>query len=291
MTLKTNALWISLAGGLMLAGPVFAQQVATFRAQIRGGGDHGKCTIEVDVDGVAEIEIQGDQGRMRTLSGNPSGWRRMVCNEPMPQNPQGFHFSGVDGRGRQTLLRDPSSNRGVAVVRIEDPQGGHEGYTFDIEWRGAGGGDFGRGDVGRGDGGFDRGGNQGFDRGGDRGGDRGRDDDGNRDRDGRWNDEIRFTGRGDGNFNNFRGPDDRLYDCEVSVDRRGMVTVTFETDRRTRLTFNGRLTRFDRDLIVADMSGMRVRGSMEIRLNGRDRVTDISMSARGRDRFELRWHR
>jgi len=70
-----------------------------------------------------------------------------------------------------------------------------------------------------------------------------------------------------------------------------MVTVTFETARRTRLSFTGRLTRFDRDLIIADMSGMRVRGSMEIRLNGRERVTDISMSASGRDRFELRWHR
>ena len=100
---------------------------------------------------------------MRTLSGNPAGWRRMECNQPLPQNPQGFHFSGVDGRGRQTLLRDPSSNRGVAVVRIEDPQGGHEGYTFDIEWRGAGGGGY------RSDGGVDRG-DGGFDRGGDRGG-------------------------------------------------------------------------------------------------------------------------
>ena len=48
--------WISLAGGLMLASPLFPQQVATFRAQIRGGGgDRGKCTIEVDVDGVAEV--------------------------------------------------------------------------------------------------------------------------------------------------------------------------------------------------------------------------------------------
>jgi hypothetical protein len=270
-------LWFSLAGGFMLAGPTFAQQVATFRAQIRGGGDHGKCTIEVDVDGVAEIEIQGDQGRMRTLSGNPAGWRRMECNQPLPPNPVDFRFSGVDGRGRQTLLRDPSSNRGVAVVRIEDPQGGHEGYTFDIEWGGGGGY---RPDgpgrpidppiV-----------------------DRDRRDDGGfrRDRNGRWDDEIRFTGRGDGNFNDFRGPDDRLYDCEVSVDRRGQVAVTFETARRTRLTFNGRLTRFDRDLIVADMSGRGVKGSMEIRLNGRDRVTDISMSARGRDRFELRWRR
>jgi len=287
--LKANnrTLWTGLAAGLMLTAPVFAQQIATFRAQMRGGGDHGKCTIEVDVDGVAEIEIQGDQGRMRTLSGNPSGWRRMECNQPLPPNPVDFRFSGVDGRGRQTLLRDPSSNRGVAVIRIEDPQGGHEGYTFDIEWGGAGG------PVGggpRGDGRFDRGGDN---RLGDRGPDpdRGRDGDWNRDRNGRWNDEVRFTGRGDGNFNNFRGPDDQLYDCEVLVDRRGQVTVTFETARRSRLTFNGRLTRFDRDLILADMSGMRVRGSMEIRLNGRDRVTDISMSARGRDRFELRWHR
>jgi hypothetical protein len=188
----------------------------------------------------------------------------------------------VDGRGNQVLLRDPGSNRGVAVVRIEDRDGGREGYTFDIEWRGAGGGGFGGG------GGFDRGG----DRGGDRGFDRGRDDGGfRRGRDGRWDDELRFTGRGDGNFNNFRGPDERLYDCEVTVDRRGEVRVTFETARRTRLTFTGRLTRFDRDLIVADMSGMRVRGSMDIRLNGRDRVTDIAMSASGRERFELRWRR
>ena len=282
MRLKNKMIGAGLAGGLLLTAPMFGQQVATFRAQIRGGGDHGKCTIEVDVDGVAEIEIQGDQGRMRTLSGNPAGWRRMECNQPLPANPQGFRFSGVDGRGRQTLLRDPSSNRGVAVVRIEDPQGGHEGYTFDIEWGGVGGGF--RGDGG----GFDRGGDRdrgGFDRGGDR------DRDWIRDRDGRWNDEIRFTGRGDGYFKDFRGPDDVLYDCSVSVDRRGMVTVTFQNGRRSQSRFTGRLARFDRDLIIADMSGRGVRGSMEIRLNGRDRVTDISMSATGRERFELRWHR
>jgi hypothetical protein len=271
--------WISLAGSLLLAAPAFAQQVAAYRAQIRGGGgDRGKCTIEVEVDGVAEIEIQGDQGRMRTLSGNPSAWRRMECNAPLPQNPLEFHFSGVDGRGRQTLLRDPASNRGTAVVRIEDPQGGREGYTFDIEWRGAGGAGY-RGDGGGGGGVIDR------------GGDQGRDDGYRGDRDGRWNDEIRFTGRGDGYFKNFRGPDDRLYDCEVSVDRRGLVTVTFQNDRRSRSTFTGRLTRFDRNLIVADMSGRGVRGTMQIRMGGRDRVSDISMSATGRERFELNWHR
>jgi hypothetical protein len=288
MRSRNKMFWIGLAGGLWLAAPAFAQRVDTFRAQIRGGGDdRGKCTIEVEVDGVAEIEIQGDQGRMRTLSGSPAVWRRMQCNQPLPQNPLEFHFSGVDGRGRQTLLRDPASNRGTAVVRIEDPQGGREGYTFDIEWRGAGG-------LYRSDG-PDRGRDGGFDRGpvaGNRDGpDRGRND-GDRGRaDVRWNDEISFRGRGDGNFNNFRGPDERLRDCDVSVDRRGVVSVTFQTARRSRLTFTGQLIRFDRDLVVADMSGMGVRGSMEIHYNRRDRVDDISMSASGRERFELRWHR
>src|ERR1044071_9474408 len=109
MISKSDRLFIGVAGCLVLAAPMFSQQVATYRAQMRGGGDHGKCTIEVDVDGVAEIEIQGDLGRMRTLSGNPARWPRMECNQPLPQNPQGFRFSGVDGRGRQSLLRDPSS--------------------------------------------------------------------------------------------------------------------------------------------------------------------------------------
>ena len=53
----------------------------------------------------------------------------------MPRNFADFRFQGVDGRGRQALLHDPRTNNGVAVVRIEDPQGGREGYTFDVEWR------------------------------------------------------------------------------------------------------------------------------------------------------------
>jgi len=273
--MKLNTHWFCLAGAVLLAAPGFAQQVQTFRAQIRGGGgDRGKCTIEVEVDSVAEVEIRGDEGRLRTIAGSPAVWRRMVCNQPLPLNPLEFHFSGVDGRGNQMLVRDPASNRGTAVIRIEDPKGGREGYTFDIEWRGAGGAGY------RDGGGFGRGGD--FDH----------EDDGfRRDRDGRWDDDIHFRGRGDGVFNNFRGPDERLYDCEVSVDRRGRVSVIFETARRSQLVFTGRLIRFDRGLIIADMSGVGVRGSMEIRLNGRDRVTDIDMSARGRERFELRWRR
>ena len=74
---------------------------------------------------------------IRNLSGQPAQWRRFECNSPLPSNAANFRFAGVDGRGRQQLIRDPR-NGGAAVIRIEDPQGGSEGYTFDITW----GGDF-----------------------------------------------------------------------------------------------------------------------------------------------------
>jgi hypothetical protein len=85
------------------------------------------------VDGAAEVEIRGETAILRNLEGRPSQWRRFVCNAPMPSNPAGFRFAGVDGRGRQTLVRSPEGGA-PAIVRIEDPQGGSEGYTFDVFW-------------------------------------------------------------------------------------------------------------------------------------------------------------
>lgn len=129
--------WMT-AGGLLAASvlqmPLLAQR-QSIRANITGGAGDGKCTFEVEVDGVAEIEIYGDQGTIRNLAGNPARWRRLECNQPLPNNPGDFKFVGIDGRGRQQLVRDPGSSGGVAVIRIEDPKGGTEGYTGDIQWR------------------------------------------------------------------------------------------------------------------------------------------------------------
>ena len=132
-------------------------QIEQRRAAIVGGGDRdrGRCTIEVVVDGAVEVEIRGDSGVLRNLAGQPPQWRRFDCTAPLPSNPADFRFEGVDGRGRQELIRSPRDN-GVAVVRIEDRQGGREGYKFNLFWSGGGG--F-RGDR------DDR-----YDRGGDRGG-------------------------------------------------------------------------------------------------------------------------
>ena len=127
-----------------------AQSLAR-RASFVGGGNPGagRCTVEVVVDGAAEVEIRGDNAVLRNLQGQIPQWRRFECTGPLPANPGDFRFVGIDGRGRQQLVRDPRSG-GAAVVRIEDPDNGQEGYTFDIRWGGIGPMP-GRGD-GRGDG-------------------------------------------------------------------------------------------------------------------------------------------
>jgi hypothetical protein len=106
-------------------------------ARVGGGGpDGGKCTVEVMVDGSAEVEIHGDTANLRDLAGASPQWRRFECTGPLPPNPRDFRFVGVDGRGHQQLLRDPR-NGGSAVVRIDDPDSGSAGYTFDLIWGGA----------------------------------------------------------------------------------------------------------------------------------------------------------
>jgi hypothetical protein len=137
-----------------LAASMYAQSSVPRRATMTGSQSaDGKCTIEVNVDGVAEIEISDDRADLQTLSGSPASWVRFECTGGgLPRLPQDFKFKDVHGRGRQGLLRDPRGNRGVAVIRIEDPKDGSESYTADIEWRGFGStgkGTFGRYDDNR----------------------------------------------------------------------------------------------------------------------------------------------
>jgi hypothetical protein len=128
-----------LAAGLAATTGLMGAQSQLRRMTFVGGGspDRGKCTIEVVVDGSAEVEVRGDSASLRNLSGAAPQWRRFECNGPLPRDPVDFRFAGVDGRGRQRLIRDPH-NGGAAVIQIQDSGGGTEGYTFDLFWRNAG---------------------------------------------------------------------------------------------------------------------------------------------------------
>lgn len=278
---------IALVAGAILAVPAAAQPWVTFQGEFRNKDvDGGKCTIEVVVDGIAEVEIWDIQGRMRTLDGQPSTWRRMDCNISMPSNPLEFRFSPQEGRGRQTLVREPQDNGGAALIRIEDPRGGKEGYKFDLEWRGEGppipgarrgeagsifSGVFGGGPAAPGPGarfpntgGFNPPG-AGF------------------------SGQVNFRGSGDGYFRDFRNSDQQLTDLEVAIDNAGNVRASLDTRQRYRMVLTGRLLLADGDRLVADMAGTDMRGTMEILLDSRNRVEELSMTGVGRNRFELRW--
>ncbi len=264
----------------------FAQPYDTFRGRITGGGgDRGKCTIEVVVDGTAEIEVVEADGRMNTLAGARATWRSMECNMGVPSNPAEFKFSPQSGRGKQYVVRQPQENRGIAVIRIEDPSGGSGTYRFDLEWRGTAGGltsgGFGNGsifDPPRGPGtlppsnlpqpNFPPPSSPGL---------------------AGWNDQVDSRGRGDGYYRSFRGSDDILTDSVVTVDRGGRVQVELTTTRRERIVITGRLVLADRDRLVANMAGGEIQGTMEILLDSRNRVQELAMTGVGRNRFELRW--
>lgn len=238
------------------------QSSPSIQANIRGGGGDGKCTFEVVVDGAAEVQIRGDQGVLRTISGELARWVRLDCNQPLPPNPSDFRFQGIDGRGRQDLVRDPRNNRGTAVVRIEDPKGGSEGYTGDIMWRGGNGG----GNWGPGPGG------------------------------GGWTGQnggtFNFRGDGNGFFVLHNGQNMRVRDVNVNLARDGAINLAFEAQGFPGLlTFAGRATRFSGDSVDAILSGgPGMRANATIYLDRRGSVDRIDMNGSGRDGdFRLNW--
>jgi hypothetical protein len=130
----TAVAFLSLAT-VMSSASIASAQTLQKRATASGGGrpGQGRCEVEVVVDGAAQVEIRGDNASLRNLKGAPPQWRRFECTAPMPASPAGFQFRGIDGRGRQQLMQAPQ-NGGPAVIQIDDPDNGSEGYTFEITW-------------------------------------------------------------------------------------------------------------------------------------------------------------
>jgi hypothetical protein len=107
----------------------------------------GKCRIRVRIDDDSDVELYGDQIRIRPLRGGPGRDEGSECNTPLPRsgNIRNFRFRGIDGRGNPRLVQEPGSrNYYVAVVNVQDPKSGDEGYTFELswDWDGSGGGGF-----------------------------------------------------------------------------------------------------------------------------------------------------
>lgn len=133
MNAKTQ--WFLSTSLLALLTQPLSANTESMRATIGGGGgESGRCSVQVTVDGSAEVEISGDMGSLRTTGGAPAAWRSFHCTSPIPVNPQNFGIGRIAGRGSIRLLQDPRRTGGRAVVRIDDPQRGAGAYAFELQW-------------------------------------------------------------------------------------------------------------------------------------------------------------
>jgi hypothetical protein len=105
----------------------------------------GRCRIRVRIDDDSDVELRGDQIRIRVLRGAPGRDEGSECNAPLPTSGtiHNFRFRGISGRGSQRLMETPTDrNFYTAVVNVQDPRAGDEVYQFDLSWQwdGVGGG-------------------------------------------------------------------------------------------------------------------------------------------------------
>lgn len=122
---------IALAATAAL-GTLGAQDIHRRATMGRGPGGSEGCTITVVVDGVADVEIRGDDATLHNISGQPPQFREFECSRPIPPNAP-VRFIAESGRGRQELVREPREG-GATVVHIEDPEGGAGEYRFRLTW-------------------------------------------------------------------------------------------------------------------------------------------------------------
>ncbi len=118
-----------------------AQNVdALFRPkQMREWNDRandGRCIIRVMVDDEVDVELSGDQVRVRVLKGGAGRDDGSECTQPLPIGGfSRFAFRGIDGRGEVRLVQEPRpGNNYVAIVAIKDSRKGTEGYTYELSW-------------------------------------------------------------------------------------------------------------------------------------------------------------
>jgi len=102
-----------------------------------GSSGGGKCTLEVIINGTAEIDVLGPTADLRSLTGEPLGWRRFECTGVLPPNPDEFTLHRISGRGKMDLTRHPLLDGGGPVMlRLKSSQLYPEVFVIEIAWTG-----------------------------------------------------------------------------------------------------------------------------------------------------------
>jgi hypothetical protein len=99
-------------------------------------GADGRCIIRVVVDDEADIELRGNEVRIRVLRGGAGKDDGSECTQWLPLGGfTRFSWRGIDGRGEVRMVQEPRiGNDSTAIVAIKDSRRGAEGYTFEFSW-------------------------------------------------------------------------------------------------------------------------------------------------------------
>jgi hypothetical protein len=130
---------ITLIAGAALADTTFTVRQMT-REDVPLG--QGQCDIRLQIDGEAEVSLEGGTVHIRTISGRDGYDDGSVCNLPVPRGRlEDFQFEVREKRNEIQLLAEPSARSGFrTVVAIRDSSGGQGRYHFRVSWARTGGG-------------------------------------------------------------------------------------------------------------------------------------------------------
>jgi hypothetical protein len=130
-----KAIFLSIGFGAMLAMADTRFRVGHVD-RFDGPPGRGVCEIRLQVDDTVEVNVDGDDVLMRTLSGRDGRDDGSVCNMPLPRREvAGFEFDVREKRGDIQLVEGPTRrNGGRVIVRIHDGPSGFGRYIFRISW-------------------------------------------------------------------------------------------------------------------------------------------------------------
>lgn len=298
MNFRTMLLVSAHVAGLGVVA-LWAQNDPTFTVRRKNWDDRstrGECTIRVMVDDEVDVELRGDQVRLRTVAGRPGRDDGTECTQGLPQDITNFEFKGIDGRGNVRLVQEPrANNRWTAVVNIKDSKGGEEGYTFRLRWESR------NGFTGNSGGGWNNQGNRPWNRpnnpgnSGNSGGWWGNNSSNNSGNSGGWwgnnnsNNNGGWNGQNNSNFSlQQSGSGSFNYDGRSVRVTRAYIDARGNRDVRLRLTpdsggdieFRGTIVRTDRnylELDLVDSNNGRVRGRARVTPNGSNGIDSMQL--------------
>jgi hypothetical protein len=205
---------------------------------------------------------------IHTIAGRDPWDDGSECNAPLPERDvRGFNFEVKDSRNEIRMVEGPSPRNDWGVrVLIRDTAGGVGRYHFRVSWeiRAVDFRDTQPAPAARPMPGFG------------------------------WDRVVQYRGEGRGvaTVNNF---EQRLFNVNVDIDRRGHVTVSFRADRGRELAFSGDIVAREGERWRADVVSQdgRYRGRLFMRLDSRDQeVESINIEAGDdRDRMRVNWDR